>query len=180
MQLKKNQGFTLIEVLVAVLIFAIGMLGLAGLQLRAHQSSSFAHGRTVATLSASSLVERMRANLNGVNAGDYAFDSNDVPDAVPACNQLAGCGTDALQAQNDLREWLFELNNSLPILNAAGGQIVGSADIQVCQDGTPETQSGTAIACDGDATQWTIYIDWTDNRKEGAAINNRYTLTFEP
>lgn len=177
MQIKNNRGFTLLEVLVAVLIFAIGMLGLAGLQLRAHQSSSFAHGRTVATLASSSLVERMRANLNGVNAGNYAFDSDNVPNAVPACNELAGCGTAGQQAQNDLREWLFELNNSLPILN--GASLADGADVQVCQDSTPETQSGTAINCDGDPVQWTIYIDWTDNRNANA-INNRYTLTFAP
>ncbi len=187
MQIRKlSKGFTLIEVLVALLIFVIGMLGLAGLQLKAHQSSSFAHGRTTATLGSSGLVERMRANFSGATAGNYVYDSSvdGLPAAVPTCNTAAGCGGAANMAQNDLREWLLSLDQSLPILNSAGTAINASADITVCRDATPETAVpaavGGGIACDGDPSQWTVYIDWTDERNTTASTVKRYTFTFVP
>lgn len=185
---KKNKqaGFTLIEVLVAVLIFAIGMLGLAGLQLSAHQSSSFSQIRTSATLAATSLVERMRANRTAIQAGNYVFNAavaggSTIPAAVPAC-ALAGCGGAANVAQNDLNEWLNQLNNSLPVLS--GNALAANAMVVVCQDGTPTNgipaALGAGIACDGDPNQWTIYIDWNDTRNLNSGNVNRYTFTFVP
>ena len=114
-----NKGFTLIEVLVALLIFAIGMLGLAGLQLRAHQSSNYAQTRTIATLKASGLVERMRVNVTGVAAGNYSYDygSDGDPAVVSGCEVESG-GTCSPQdrATSDIAEWIQELGTVLPIL----------------------------------------------------------------
>ncbi len=186
MQLQSSaKGFTLLEVLVALLIFAIGLLGLAGLQLKAHQSSSFAQSRTVATLGASGLVERMRANLTGVAAGNYNFDSaGGLPAAVAACNTTAGCGSAANMAQNDLREWILALGQNLPVLNGAGTNINAGAFIRVCQDATPESTVpgavGTGFNCDGDPSQWTVYVDWSDERNTTAQTVKRYTFTFVP
>lgn len=183
---KLTKGFTLIEVLVALLIFAIGMLGLAGLQLKAHQSSSFAHGRTNATLAVSGLAERMRSNLTAVTAGNYVYDSGTgLPAPVPNCNLAAGC-TAVQMANNDIRQWLLELNETLPVLNRLNTDAVppsaisASANIQVCRDATPETTPGSAIGCDGDLTQWTVYVDWSDERNLTAQTNKRYTFTFVP
>lgn len=185
---KLQNGFTLIEVLVALLIFAIGMLGLAGLQLKTHQSSSFAHGRTNATLAVSGLVERMRSNLTGVTAGNYVYDSSadGLPASVPNCNLAAGCNA-ADMANNDLRQWLLELNETLPVLNRLNtdtgtppSAIAASADVLVCRDATPETTAGSAIGCDGDPTQWTVYVEWADERDLTSQTEKRYTFTFVP
>ena len=180
------RGFTLLEVLVALLIFAIGLLGLAGLQLKTHQSSSFAQSRTVATLGVSGLVERMRANLAGVTAGNYNFDSGASTPSLPAA--VATCGTTgctaAQMAQNDLREWILAIGQNLPILNAAGNDIDSSAFVRVCQDATPETTppgtAGTNFNCDGDPNQWTVFIDWSDERNVTSQTVKRYTFTFIP
>ncbi len=182
---RTNKGFTLIEVLVAMLIFAVGLLGLAGLQLQALRSSSFAQGKTAATMGASHLVERMRANIAGANAGNYAYSSDvdGIPAVVPNCNTVAGCGSAANMAQNDLREWLLTLDQSLPILSGAG--INPDTDITVCLDSTPSTAirnaPGAGINCDGLLGQWTIYIDWTEQREDrNQFLVNRQTLTFVP
>ena len=180
-----NQGFTLIEVLVALLIFAIGMLGLAGLQVHAYQAASSAQGRTVATMAASHLFERMRANMNGFTAGDYAYDSSadGLPAAVAACNTTAGCGGSSNMAQNDLREWLLEINKGLPILNS-DNSINNDANIIVCNDSTPDIDPPAAVGgninCDGLLNQWTVYIDWTDQRENAGYKIKRQTFTFVP
>ena len=70
----KQTGFTLLEVLIAVVVFAIGLLGIAGLQVAGLR---FTHGsqlRAVATMQAESMADRMRANMTGVRNGDYNVD----------------------------------------------------------------------------------------------------------
>src|SRR5258708_32297597 len=57
-------GFTLVEVLVALSIIAVGMLGLAKIQALAYASTGIAGSQSLAALQASSLVSAMRANRN--------------------------------------------------------------------------------------------------------------------
>ncbi len=63
-----QRGFTMIEVLVAVLILAIGLLGVAGVQLLSMQQTSNSNMRSVATIYAQDVAERVRAN-GGANLG---------------------------------------------------------------------------------------------------------------
>jgi len=56
---KQDAGITLIEVLIALLIFSLGFLGLAGLQARAMQYSVGAEDRSRAALMANELVSAM-------------------------------------------------------------------------------------------------------------------------
>lgn len=66
-----NKGFTLIEVLVAITIFAIGLLGLAGMQVTAIKGGSTAQRVTTAVALADGIVE----NIQSRDAGDAMFDS---------------------------------------------------------------------------------------------------------
>nr|WP_312508537.1 type IV pilus modification protein PilV [Pseudomonas luteola] len=58
----KEKGLSLIEVLVTLLIFTIGLLGLATLQLNALKSTADSNQRSQATWILQDLAERMRAN----------------------------------------------------------------------------------------------------------------------
>lgn len=60
---KRSLGFTLIEILVALVILSIGLLGIAALQLRSVQNSHASYERSIATLQARDLVERMWAGI---------------------------------------------------------------------------------------------------------------------
>lgn len=181
-----NNGFTLVEVLVALLIFAIGMLGLAGLQLRAHQSSNYAQTRTIATIKVAGLAERMRANLAGVTARNYEYDYGADGDPVADNDCAVGSGavcSAADRAETDIAEWIQEVGTALPILTI-GGALNGTSDIVICRDSDPETQAGatpgSGIVCDNSATTWTVYVDWTDRRNMTSQDVQRYSFTFVP
>jgi len=71
---KRSLGFTLIEILVALVILSIGLLGIAALQLRSVQNSQASFERSVATLQARDLVERMWAGI--CTLYEYDVDGN--------------------------------------------------------------------------------------------------------
>lgn len=109
-----DRGFSMIEVLVALAIVAIGMLGLLGMQVRAlgHQADAF-HIGEVADLAAQ-FAERMRGNHLAFLAGHYSlrFDAAaPVPGPAPAC--VPPCSS-AQVAARDLVEWQAELRRRLP------------------------------------------------------------------
>jgi type IV pilus assembly protein PilV len=73
-------GFTLVEVLVALIIIAVGMLGLAKIQALAYASTGIAGSQSIAALQASSLASAMRANRSYWSkvATPYSFSFSDV------------------------------------------------------------------------------------------------------
>ena len=73
MKIIKQNGVSLLEVLISVLVISVGLLGLGGLQLYALKGSNDAHFRTSASLLASDLGDRIRINPEGVALGGYAL-----------------------------------------------------------------------------------------------------------
>ncbi|MDQ1303547.1 MAG: type pilus assembly protein PilV, partial [Pseudomonadota bacterium] len=62
MQIRRQSGLSLIEVLITVVLVSIGLLGLAGLQLTSVRNSNSSGERFMATTLAQDIIERMRAN----------------------------------------------------------------------------------------------------------------------
>ncbi len=56
-----QHGFTLIEAMVALVIFSVGLLGLAGMQMAGMQSNHSAMMRTIATQHSYSMAEKIRS-----------------------------------------------------------------------------------------------------------------------
>lgn len=119
----KSKGFTLIEVMVAVIILAIGLLGMATLMMQSMQSSESAYSRSQASLLAYDMIDRMRANKMLDTTKPYqsyrvshATLSNDYALANPAACPSATCTdcTGATKATSDLAQWCGALNSSLP------------------------------------------------------------------
>ncbi len=106
-------GFSLIEVLVSVVILAIGLLGLAGLQSTGLRANGSAYMMTQATALANDMVDRMRANIPGVVAGRY--DNITASPGGSSCyNASGGCTTPAAAANADALEWYTALAARLP------------------------------------------------------------------
>lgn len=89
----RQRGAGLIEVMVAVLVLAIGLLGIAGMQLVSLQNNHSAALRSQAVVLAYDALDRMRANRDAAFIGSYATDFTDL---APA-----GATIEAL----DLQEW---------------------------------------------------------------------------
>ncbi len=154
---------TLIEILVSLLILAIGMLGMAGLQTVSLRNTQSAYQRTQAAILSNDIVERVRANLQGVEDGSY---DNAAGAVTASCNSLSGC-TPAQMAANDVAEWKQALAAALP-----------EGEGTLCADSTPEDGTPAAPACDGLGDLFAIKI-WWDSDRDGTA-ENLFTMSFQP
>ena len=165
--INNSKGFTLLEVLIAVLILSIGLLGIAGLQAKGLQFNHSAYLRTQATFLAYDISDRMRANIVGVDAGNYnngtaSQHTNCITASTSSC-------TPAIMAGHDLYEWNTTLASALP-----SGQGI------VCVDSDANTDAGTFASPNcgtGTGTLSAIKIWWTDDRTGTA---KRFVMTFEP
>lgn len=110
---RTQSGFTLLEILVAMVVLSIGLLGLAGLMTTSMRDNLSASHRTQATWMAYDMIDRMRANRTGALAGSY-----DTLMSGVACTVAAPAGT--LPAQ-DIAAWKSQLACVLP---AAQGSVV--------------------------------------------------------
>jgi type IV pilus assembly protein PilV len=118
MDMKKNSGFTLIEVLIAMMVLAVGLLGLAGLQATGLKNNLSAYNRSQATQLAYDMADRMRANVANAETLDASVYVTTAPaDAAiqSACLVVdgGGCSVTAM-AENDLYEWNRNINAVLP------------------------------------------------------------------
>jgi len=93
----------MIEVLLAVVVLAIGLLAGSKMQLLGLNATQGAMMRSHATMAVNDIIDRMRVNPDGVLAGAYDGASTDSPPADPNCADL-GCSPTEL-AQHDLRVW---------------------------------------------------------------------------
>ncbi|HKA44856.1 MAG TPA: type IV pilus modification protein PilV, partial [Burkholderiales bacterium] len=109
---KVAAGFTLLEVLIAIVVVAFGLLGLAGLQAFALKNNTSAAQRITATNLATDIIDRMRANYVGVVNGGYDQPSGGYNTQVTSCSGT-GCNPNEL-AQNDLYEWSRRVSAALP------------------------------------------------------------------
>jgi type IV pilus assembly protein PilV len=108
----KQSGFTLLEVLVAMLVLAIGLLGLAGLMASSMRNNLSASHRTQATWMAYDIVDRMRSNRAGAVTGGYATAMG----TAATCSTAFPTGTVPAQ---DIAAWKNQLACSLPAGNGS-------------------------------------------------------------
>lgn len=161
-KIREQLGIGMVEVLVALLVMSIGVLGYAGLQLRALSSSEEAFVRSQAMAIAQDAVERIAANRSGVPT--YS-DGNNWPAAVqqerPA--NWTQC-IDALCAAGQMAQW------DIDQLAWMAGDLLpgGRVDAVACQ--------GSAALC--------VRVAWNDDAPSdcedaGGVVDSRDCVVLE-
>ncbi len=143
----KQRGITLVEILVTMIILAIGLLGLAGLMMDGLKNNQSAYLRTQASLLAYDMADRIRINRPRAIAGDYDGYSTSGDDGgftnLPTCMGTApGCSA-ADQVNLDLAEWT--------------GQIQGVGGTALLPDGEGSITRGAG-------NLFTITVGWKEAR----------------
>lgn len=126
-------GFTLIEVLIAILVISVGLLATASLQLLSKRSNYDAAQRTTAAHLAGDLLERMRSNpaalINYVSDGPLG--GGTLGDPAVDCEGAGADCTAVELAAYDLWQWEQALDGADEIQDgaAAGGLVSAQACI---------------------------------------------------
>lgn len=107
----RQSGFTLVEVLVALIVLAIGLLGLAQLQARGLKFNQDAYVRSQATTLAYEIIDRMRSNRASV-------------DLYTAGDPGGTCTPSTSSVTMDLNCWYDHIRSTLP---AGTGAIAAQA-----------------------------------------------------
>lgn len=161
-----GRGFTLVEVLVALFVVALGIAGAASLQTLALRSGAAAARLSAGTRLSQSLAEHMRANPAAMARADadnpyLDFDyaaGGAPPEAVASCFGAAACDPDAL-ARFDLYDVAASVADDFP-----------AGHVRVCRDAAPPGADGVpAWPCDGAANApLVVKLGWRDPGDTGA------------
>jgi type IV pilus assembly protein PilV len=130
---RRSRGFSMIEVLVALLIIVLGLLGLAGLQVRMQQSEFESYQRAQALILLQDMVDRIR--LHSVTASCFGSITTDPTagtpylgtgaTATPVCT-VSDSGSNQ-QAINSMLEWSSLLQGAAETKGGvAAGAMVGA------------------------------------------------------
>lgn len=152
-----ESGFTMVELMVAILVLAIGLLGLASLQVWGLTGNHNAYLRTQATMLAQDITERIRAN----SGADYLMEG-------ASCKKYSGSSKSCISsscsaqemAQYDLTNWCSSIATKLP-----GG------DSLITQAANPSI--------------YNIEINWTEqeadpkNPKTKKAVTKTFSTSFQ-
>lgn len=131
MPMTRSHGFTLIEALIALVILAIGLLGMATLMMNSLQSSQGAAQRSAATVAAYDLVERMRANRNSAIQASSPYAVVPSSGCTPTVDTCLPCRSKACTAGElasaDMSAWFGALRTAIPDAAATIQQNPGNA-----------------------------------------------------
>ena len=117
---RRMGGFSLLEVLISVIVIAIGLLGLAGLQTIGIRNTHNAFLRGQMTQLMYDLSDSIRTNRDGGIAGDYVRTSVTTVPTAPAydCSTTFPTATKVCSRQQladaDIKSWLERLNRIIP------------------------------------------------------------------
>ena len=150
-------GFSMIELLVAVLVMGIGVLGITGLQMVSLQNNRGALVRAEAVQLAYDMMDRIRANPGG-NYGGVAIGD---PAVAPALNcNAVDCPTEANMTAFDLAVWKCSLGDrAIDRAVCNGLRAANVLPPLAAQPGLPSGDGAIAVAAGGIVT---ITVQWQE------------------
>lgn len=163
----RAQGFTLMEVLVALVIISIGLLGIAAMQATAIASTHTAQTESLAAIEARSLADAMQANpdywagalmpatinVTGTAAAPVLSDTTLNSQATDCSSTPCTSAQPSAMAGYDLQQWAKQLFTQIPGSHAAINCVIGSPSI--CSITVTWTQKSTAAVNSGTTSSTT-------------------------
>ena len=151
---RRQQGFSLIESLVALVVLATGMLGIAALYVESLRSAQTAHSRTKAINLAADMADRIRANRAGrIN---YVAGQESAGARPRVCGTTVGAVaqncTPGEMAAYDIWLWKTMAGNT--------------ADARFQQTGLPNGRAEIQVDTSTQPNSFTIRITWTEKEDE--------------
>lgn len=150
---RRVAGFSLVEVLIALVILSVGLLGIAAMVSESLKSKDSSYYRTQALDYAAAILERMRANSVQATSGSYDVNYGGLGSngTIPSDNCTSTNCSPGQLAGVDLAQWQKEISLALPAITnsaLAAGSI-----------------TTTTV---GQMTQVNISIRWNDKRANSA------------
>jgi type IV pilus assembly protein PilV len=186
----KIAGLTLIEVLITIVILAVGLLGMAAMQVVGIRSANGSGFRTQASLLANDIAERMRANPTAIDNNTFLdIDSADIDCSAPpatycsayfdgdAAVAAASC-TSAQLATYDVNTWFCGEVNSGARTGGVAGSLPQSSAAIACTD----ADGADADACSIGSTH-TITLSWVEpntQRNGDATVEQSISIILQP
>jgi len=161
-KLNRQQGFTLMEVMVALFILTIGMLGSTSMMLRSQQKAAETNIEINAAQRVWNITELLRSNITGVNASTLDGLVVTTAGAAPACmtSLAAGC--------------------------ASGGEMTGMVSYLIGMEldtymanKNPEAEILNISGINEDAV-YEVSLTWEELDKDGNTYEKDYTMMFQP
>ena len=153
---RQHQGFSLVEVLIALIIMSVGMLGIAGLYVQSMQAGRTSMLRHHAVTLAGDIADRIRANPTAGAAYAAATGTN---------NNCVAQGTNcniAQMAANDIFIWQAQAASFLPVFADASSQVQITHNAAT----TPPT--------------YTIVVRWDEPTPDGQVPNYTVVIPVNP
>jgi type IV pilus assembly protein PilV len=115
----QQRGSSLLEVLIAILVMSVGMLGMAGLTAASSSYNKLAQIRSTSMLLVSDYADRARANITGFDAGDFAINTTytntrTLLTATGCTNASTAACNSTTMATLDKNQWRNLLRLGLP------------------------------------------------------------------
>lgn len=171
MKYSRSRGFTMLEVLIALLVFSLGALGMAGLLAMSVRTNHSAYLRTQATFLAQSMADRMRANASwALWSNLYNGSWTSAQTGASNCQGTTGCDYTAIVTR-DIAVWTSQVARFLP-----------NATESINCSGAPSIPISTYQMLPPYGGSCTITINWSESTLAVAGSPNTETLAwvFQP
>jgi type IV pilus assembly protein PilV len=134
--MRKQNGFSLIEVLAALAVFSFGMLGMGKMLMLAMKSNSSAYSGTQATSLANAMLDRMRANrANSLQGSSSAYSLPALTSSATFGSPPTNCATIVCSntdlATYDVATWLASLSSASALPSGRGSIVLTTVNAQV-------------------------------------------------